>query len=111
MSETLNADLIGELRDIMEEEFPSLLETFVSESARQYLDVRNAFQTGEMEVLRRAAHSLKGSCGNIGAERLKDTCEVIESSAREGMLDGLEALIQRAEGELDAVNQALQSYT
>ena len=108
MSEILNQALLGELKEIMEDDFPSLLETFVAESSRQYVEASEAWKARDMEVLRRAAHSLKGSCGNIGAEMLQATCEVIEYSAKDGEVEDVPTLLVQAESQLAEVHSALQ---
>lgn len=109
MSEPLNMELLNELRDIMEDEFPSLLETFLTESQKQYQEARLAFASKNMAELRRAAHSLKGSCGNVGALDLHAMCTAIESQADANEVDGLDELLSQAEAQLQDVCTAVRA--
>ena len=108
MSEVLNEAVLEELRAIMEDEFPLLLEEFLVESERQYQQVQTAWDAGDYDHLRRAAHSLKGSCANIGAESLHGTCATLELSAKERELGQVPALLIDARTQLTAVNEALR---
>ena len=111
MTDVIDLNMLEELKEIMEEEFPSLLETFVTESARQYQEASQAWTNQDMEVLRRAAHSLKGSCSNVGAEQLRATCASLEDRARD--LDGasIPELLSSAEVQLQAVTEVIQTYS
>lgn len=104
MSGVIDLETLQELREIMEDEFDGLLETFLSESTRQYDAIDSAMQAGDADGLRLAAHSLKGSCGNVGAHVLQQTCAEIESLARAGTLDPAAQLVVSAQGQLDAVH-------
>ena len=109
MSDVLNRELLDELRMIMEDEFSSLMETFLQESARQFDEAKDAWSAGDMDALRRSAHTLKGSCGNIGAEVLEGTCETLESSALRGATDGVAELLDSVGQQLIEVNTAIQA--
>ena len=109
MSDVINLEMLEELKEIMEEEFPSLLETFVVEAARQYEEAKSAWDAQDMEVLRRAAHSLKGSSGNVGAEDLQAICADLEHSARDEQADVIPELLANTGEKLDAVTSAVQS--
>lgn len=103
MSERLDEDVLLELREIMEEEFPLLLETYLKESAAQLESINEAFGAGDLEGLRRAAHSLKGGSGNIGAADLSALCARLEAQAREGEVDALPGTLDAVCSELGAV--------
>ena len=109
MTEIINLEMMAELKEIMEDEFPSLIETFVIESARQYEEAKGAWHIQNLDVLRRAAHSLKGSCSNIGAEALQATCADLEHSARDAQTDAIPQLLEATEQQLGAVTSAVQS--
>lgn len=54
-----------------------------------------------------AAHSLKGSAGNIGARRLQSVCLVIEGAARNGDLATVGTLVEQLKREADLVNDEI----
>lgn len=87
----LDEALLEELRDILEEEFPALVSTYVQDSAVRVKDMQDAFVRGDMEALRKSAHSLKGASANLGLELLTDLCRELEESVMVGALDGMEA--------------------
>ena len=48
----------------------------------------------DAESVAQAAHSLKGSCRSLGADRVAGVCQDLEHLARGGSLDGAEALLE-----------------
>ena len=109
MSDILNQELLEELRMVMEEEFPSLMATFLSESARQFEEARDAWAASDLELLRRSAHTLKGSCGNVGAQALQDTCATLEASAKAGDTSVIDELMDTVAAQLQDVRGAVQA--
>lgn len=83
MSDYLNLSMISELREIMEDDFSVLYETFIADSEQKLQQLEQAFSLNDSESIRRLAHSLKGSCCNVGANKLADLCEVLENAARD----------------------------
>jgi HPt (histidine-containing phosphotransfer) domain-containing protein len=57
-----------------------------------------------------AAHTLKGSCSNFGASRLRELCVQIEQAALSGKLEGTLDFVEAAEKELYRLIEALESY-
>ena len=55
-----------------------VLTLFRQDAPRRVERLRNALAVGNIEEMRRAAHSLKGSAGNIGARSMVDICRQIE---------------------------------
>ena len=107
MSEPLNQTLVSELRLLMEDDFPLLLETFLAESERQFQRISVAWHANDLDDLRRSAHALKGSCSNIGAEALAAQCAALEIEARRGSRPEA-AVIERLEYTVDEVQGAVR---
>lgn len=63
-----------------------VLRLFLEEVPPRILRLRNALAAGNIQDLQRAAHSLKGSAGNIGARRLFEVCRQLDDIARSGDL-------------------------
>lgn len=53
------------------------------------------------------AHTIKGSSGNFGANRLVDACQRLETLARTGVLEGVESIVEEIKVESDLVHQVL----
>lgn len=82
----LDESLFEELRSILDTEFPNLIHTFIQDSGQRLNDLREAFGRGQVEDVRKAAHSLKGASSNLGLLRLAEECRLLEDAAREGEL-------------------------
>ena len=108
MSKPLNVDMIEELKAIMEDEFPSLVQTFLEESENQFLGARTAWEKNDVELLRRSVHSLKGSCGNIGAEDLHEVCDQLERKVTQGDTACVGPALLQIENNLQLVCEAIR---
>ena len=63
-----------------------VLELFLVEVPPRINRLRNAWAGRNIQEVSRAAHSLKGSAGNIGAKRLMGVCRELDEMARAGSL-------------------------
>ena len=86
----LDEALLEELRNILDEEFPALINTYIQDSGVRLDDLRQAFARGDADAVRKSAHSLKGASANLGLVHLSELCLVLEEAAREGALAGQE---------------------
>jgi HPt (histidine-containing phosphotransfer) domain-containing protein len=81
----------------MEEEYPTLLDTFLADSEDRLSLLRKA--GGDAKSLEEAAHSFKGSCSNMGALRLAELCNELEQRSKKRSLEGIEKLVGEIDGE------------
>jgi HPt (histidine-containing phosphotransfer) domain-containing protein len=81
----------------------------MSDSAASQL--HDALRSGDLPLVQRAAHSLKGAGANVGAVAVADLCADIETQAREGQRVGTTALIESLDTEIVRVRQALDAVT
>jgi len=97
------SSLAGELDD---PEFVSDMVTWFASSARARItEGRTAAESGDGETMHRAAHSLKGLAGTVGALRLQMVARDLEMSSND--LRGANAAWTEAEQELGAVLDTL----
>jgi CheY-like chemotaxis protein len=89
-----------------------IIELFKEDSVRQMTAIREAIDKKQADTLRRAAHTLKGTCGNLGAVEAAATALELEKLAVGGDLShaqeslrSLEEQIQRASKLLDELKQ------
>ena len=75
-------DVLGEVLTIFLQEVPPRIDR-----------LRTFLAAGNIQEVQRAAHSLKGSAGNIGAHRLHEVCRQIDEKGRSGDLSGLAVLV------------------
>jgi two-component system, sensor histidine kinase and response regulator len=85
---------------------------FKEDSVRQLAAIQEAVEKKEPESLRRAAHTLKGACANLGASKAAATALELERAAAVGdlsraheSLQVLEAQVQQAQKLLDVLKQ------
>ena len=65
-----------------EERLLEMLRIFSDITPDKVQQLRSAIQSGEQERIQEIAHSIKGSAGNIGAIRLQELCQLIESELK-----------------------------
>jgi HPt (histidine-containing phosphotransfer) domain-containing protein len=63
-----------------------LIELFLTDAPIRLERVREALAAGDPGGVAAAAHSFRSSCGNLGAERSRGTCERIELAAAQSQL-------------------------
>jgi HPt (histidine-containing phosphotransfer) domain-containing protein len=92
----LDEDIIIELREIMEDEFTDLLNTFLHDLPVQLAHMEAAVAQGDSNELYSAAHKLKSSCGSLGALRLAEVVRRLEQAGRDGTVADAVALLPLA---------------
>ncbi len=88
--------------------FQRLVSTYLSRSVEDIERLRAARDAGDVEGLRRAAHSLKSSSYNVKAVPLAEACRELETQARSGSLADPEAWVARVEAEYQRAVAALR---
>ncbi|KPG90277.1 histidine kinase [Pseudomonas sp. RIT-PI-q] len=90
----LDRDVLNALQEVMEDEYPMLLDTFLADSEERLDLLRKAEDAAQ---LMNTAHSFKGSSSNMGAVRLAELCHELEQLAKGRKLSDIESLV----GEID----------
>ncbi len=93
----LDEEVIASLRDIMDDDFIDLIQTFLGDSDLRMQSLREAAASREAETIRKAAHSFKGSSGNIGARRLSELCRQLEELMSAGKPADMDAFLEELE--------------
>ncbi|BFM11745.1 hypothetical protein R50072_18980 [Simiduia litorea] len=106
----LDIEAIETLKDVMEDEFSILLDTFFEDSKLRLDDLQSNILSNDAEALRRTAHSFKGSASNLGALALADLCMRAESLGAKKSLEGADSLVSQIKAEYLAVEILLKSY-
>ena len=78
------------------------------QTEHQAKEARQALAQGQTDDLRRASHTLKSTSATFGAMALSAAARELESLVREGMLDGADEQIARAEAEFARARTALE---
>jgi CheY-like chemotaxis protein/HPt (histidine-containing phosphotransfer) domain-containing protein len=85
-----------------------LIDVFLENTPKVLSEARAALGANASPQLARAAHSLKGSCSNFGAERMRAACQRLEEFANRGVLEGAGELLDAVESEFSYVRVALE---
>ena len=93
----LDPSVIASLRQLTPPGEPDVLvevlKLFVHEVPKKILTLQTALDAGDAAQVGRAAHSLKGSSGNIGAAAMLEVCRRIDDAAKTGDLERVALLM------------------
>ena len=91
MDQILDMSVVEELLSFSDDGDPELLldliQMFLDDGPAKVRAVTEGLVAGDFEKMERAAHSLKGSSGNLGARLLQETCEKMQIATRQHCLD------------------------
>lgn len=111
-SSVVDLSLLATFRDLGGDEGPNILgqliEVFLENSPKVLTEAREALESQSSPQLAHAAHTLKGSCSNFGAERLREACANLEQQANGGELNLARASLDKVEKEFNFVRMALE---
>lgn len=110
--ESLDQRALDRLRDLQREAKPDLLRRvitlYLQDSAAALQSLRAASQGTDPDEVARLAHRLKMSSANLGALRLVQALQQVESVSRRGDPSELESLLSGIDDEFGRVRDALQ---
>ena len=93
---SLDKDRVRELQDLACDDpgmLNELIDLFLTATPGLIDQMRRAIEDEDGPAICRAAHTLKGSSGQMGALRIQDICATIETLASTGSLVGVEPLL------------------
>jgi HPt (histidine-containing phosphotransfer) domain-containing protein len=76
-----------------------LIDVYLNDSPQLIEQMRLGLASGDVETVRRAAHSLKSNSASFGANRLANAARELEMIARGGTLDGAGSRFEAVEAE------------
>ena len=82
LQSVLDPQVLGELFEIMGEDFVSILQSFLGNAPNLMRGIKTAMSQHDLEALSRAAHSLKSSSANVGASELSILARELEFKGR-----------------------------
>lgn len=85
-----------------------LVNIFLVSTPEFVKNIETAIQAGDRAELVRAAHSLRSSAANVGAEKLSEICRLLEESGDHLQSDNIVNLLLRLRYEFQSVMNALQ---
>jgi HPt (histidine-containing phosphotransfer) domain-containing protein len=109
----VDAAAIERLREIGDGDVAFLKDVFSAyetDTAERLVTLRQTLAAGDTTGLKRAAHTIKGSCLNVGASSMAASSLQLEQLAGAGKLDGAAELITRIEQEFKRVVVELKRH-
>jgi signal transduction histidine kinase/DNA-binding response OmpR family regulator/HPt (histidine-containing phosphotransfer) domain-containing protein len=98
-------EIIGEDTHVLVE----LIEAFFENTPVRLAELRRALADKDAYTFEHLAHTLKGSCANMGALRMSGMCRQLELAGRSGQLDSLDEQLEQLEAEYERVKIALEA--
>jgi cyclic di-GMP phosphodiesterase len=87
-----------------------LVHSLVTESGMQLVSVRDGLETGDLELLFRAAHTLQGSAAMVGAESVARMCSDLARAGRAGDIGSARAIAAQVETGFATIRSALAGW-
>ena len=84
-----------------------VLQAYLEDTPAHLRTIKAAIDSGSTVQIRKAAHSLKSSSANVGADALAQRCREMEQLGRNDTTAGAAALLDEMERSFQAVRQAL----
>jgi HPt (histidine-containing phosphotransfer) domain-containing protein len=96
--------ILNSERDIVTE----LIDMFLEDTPPWLVALYEALQRADARAFTQAAHSLKGSCGMIGATHMATICAALEERGGQGHLGAVERSLDDLSAEFQRVRQLLE---
>lgn len=111
MKDAVDSATIEQLREVMEDEFEDLLQTYLDTAPVELGRIYNALRVLDAKALAHSAHTLKGSSANLGAVGLSNLCRDLEILGKANQMDDETArLVDLLGTEYEQVQMLLRQY-
>jgi len=96
-------EIFGDAQSVRE-----LFDEFFQELDPRLDTLRSGLAEGRPDLVDTAAHAIKGSSANLGAEAVRDCARTVEELARVNQLENLEPLLDQLESELTRLREWIE---
>jgi TMAO reductase system sensor TorS len=86
-----------------------VIEAYLKEATRLLQILQEAVEKADRETLRKAAHSLKSSSANVGAQKLSSLCKELEAMGQEKSMQKAASLLSKVVMEYETVQKTLNN--
>lgn len=87
-----------------------IVELFLDDTVSQLSALREGLTRLDARAVARTAHSLKGSCGNVGASAMVGVCLQLENLSTSGTVEGVAPLLAQLETDFVGVRRAAERF-
>jgi HPt (histidine-containing phosphotransfer) domain-containing protein len=88
-----------------------LVSIFMAESPTRLAEIRRCVKGGDAKGLERAAHTLRGSVGSLGARAAAKAALALETKGRDGALAGADEELAELEREMSRLESDLAQFS
>jgi TMAO reductase system sensor TorS len=111
--DTVDEEILENIRALQREGGSDLLsrviQAYLKEATRLLQTLREAVEKADGDTLRKAAHSLKSSSGNVGAQKLYSLCKELEAMSQEKSMQKAASLLSKMIMEYETVQKVLNA--
>lgn len=112
MNDVLDMAVVDELLSLSDDGDPELLldliRLFLADGPEKVASLEAGLAARDFDQMERAAHSLKGSSGNLGARLLQQTCELVQVATRRQDFESSRQLVPTVAVQFADVKAALE---
>jgi HPt (histidine-containing phosphotransfer) domain-containing protein len=109
---TIDLEAISNLRELNPgdngEFLREIVSIYVEDTPKRLAELKSCLASGDVATFTRAAHTIKGSSANVGAQVLKAIAERLEAISRRDGLGGVSGLIADCDAEFERVKAELR---
>jgi HPt (histidine-containing phosphotransfer) domain-containing protein len=84
-----------------------VIDLFLQETPDRLVSLREGLSRGDLPLIARIAHTIRGSAGHLGAKALVALCARVEDKARQGVAFNNAFALSSIEEEIERVTHAL----
>ena len=110
MANCVNLTRIQETSDGDLEFEQELIEMFLEDARDHLAALKTQVEQNDADMIRRSAHTLKGSSSNIGATKMQEMAYQMELLAKESVLDNAKAHVAKMEEALEETAAFYKKY-
>jgi len=110
---TIDPQILEGLRELSPDDpafLRELIDLFISDVADRLAELDRALAAADANLLLRAAHNIKGSCGNFGAVELMRISQIMESQGKASDVAGAIATLPALKAAYAAVSADLKNF-
>ncbi len=87
-----------------------LVHLFLTDTTERLAGLENACKDGDLEQVRRLAHTIKGSCSQMGEASMAALSKDLEEQAKGGSLGGSVGTLAAITRQFEATRQAIRAF-